>query len=415
MPNSPNVDNIMHKSEDVFIDYITESDEQQALATDDDAAESMYVIGVFLKSGIVSRNGYYYPEEVVKKFVTQINENKDMPITMWTSHFPPDSILYTVGRVENAWYDEDTKTAWFKAKLANTTIGRDVQQLIKGGFVKGVSIRYIPVTYTEDEEMDALVIQDAILLGIDFAGMPSVPMARVHTYTYEEHMKTDADEQWEKFVEMVVHQTLDSVNKEGRRMSEAKDVEVKEQAASPDVVTVSIDDIKKEYEEEMAELKAAFELLGKEKAELEEKNKALEAEIETLNKVVEELKHERDAIEAFVFSNIKQTVLERLGEYKASKTFVEKVTRDIEKIPYPTEGTFEERMEAYKSELENVIESFKAIVDELRKQVTEEKLPKGGSVAVNNEASVITDVRARIKDILIKHEFVIDREGDNNG
>jgi len=396
---------------ETFVDYFENISDNKSLVTEADskAEGSMYVTGVFLKSDIVSANGYYYPEEVVKKFVEQINSS-DMPITMWTSHFVLDSILYTVGKLESAWYDEETQLAWFRAKIANTSIGKDIQMLIKEGFVKGVSIRYIPLDYEEMEDQKALRIKDAELLGIDFASNPSVPGASIRVYSYEE--KSDADERWVKFVQEVMTKAIESVNKEGRDMPEKE--EVVDKKASEEVV--SIDSIKKEYEERLAELRATLELLGKEKSDLEDKNKALTEELNKLKESFEALKEELKLTEKIVFDNVKKAVLENLGEYKASKTFVEKISKDIEKIPYPEEGTLEERLDAYKSELESIVDSFKIIIEELKKQVTSEKLPKGGSVKVGeNISDPESNIRSQIRDILSKHEFVVDKEGDTNG
>jgi len=403
---------------ETFVDYFESVSNDKSLITEADnkTEETMYVTGVFLKSGIVSANGYYYPEEVVKKFVEQINSS-NMPITMWTSHFAPDSILYTVGKLESAWYDEETQLAWFKAKIANTSIGKDVQMLIKEGFVKGVSIRYIPLDYEEmdTEEQKALKIKDGMLLGIDFASNPSVPGASVRVYSYEEKSQEDADEKWVKFVREVITKAVEGVNKEGRDMPEKEEVvESVDEKASEEVV--SIDSVKKEYEEKLAELRAALELLGKEKSDLEEENKALTDELNKLKESFEALKEELKLTEKVVFDNVKKAILESLGEYKASKTFVDKISRDIEKIPYPEEGTLEERLEAYKSELESIVDSFKIIIEELKKQVTSEKLPKGGSVKVGeNVSDPESNIRSQIRDILSKHEFVVDKEGDTNG
>lgn len=403
---------------ETFVDYFESVSNDKSLITEADnkTEETMYVTGVFLKSGIVSANGYYYPEEVVKKFVEQINSS-NMPITMWTSHFAPDSILYTVGKLESAWYDEETQLAWFKAKIANTSIGKDVQMLIKEGFVKGVSIRYIPLDYEEmdTEEQKALKIKDGMLLGIDFASNPSVPGASVRVYSYEEKTQEDADEKWVKFVREVITKAVEGVNKEGRDMPEKEEVvESVDEKASEEVV--SIDSVKKEYEEKLAELRAALELLGKEKSDLEEENKALTDELNKLKESFEALKEELKLTEKVVFDNVKKAILESLGEYKASKTFVDKISRDIEKIPYPEEGTLEERLEAYKSELESIVDSFKIIIEELKKQVTSEKLPKGGSVKVGeNVSDPESNIRSQIRDILSKHEFVVDKEGDTNG
>lgn len=393
---------------ETFVDYFEDISDDKSLVmeTDNKSEESMYVIGVFLKSGIVSANGYYYPEEVVRKFIEQINSS-NMPITMWTSHFAPDSILYTVGKIESAWYDEEAKLAWFKAKVANTSIGKDVQMLIKEGFVKGVSIRYIPLDYEEIdiEEQKALKIKDGMLLGIDFASNPSVPGAGVRTYSYEEELKNDVDERWVNFVQEVITKAVKDVNKEGRDMAEKKSVDEKVSEEK-----VSIDDIKNEYEEKLAELRATLELLGKEKSDLEDKNKALTDELNKLKESFEALKEELKLTEKVVFDNVKKAILESLGEYKASKTFVDKISRDIDRIPYPEEGSLDERLEAYRSELESVVDSFKIIIEELKKQVTSEKLPKGGSVKVSENASDLEDnIKLRIKDILSEHEFVIDK------
>ncbi|MCD6340772.1 MAG: hypothetical protein J7L51_02335, partial [Desulfurococcales archaeon] len=98
------------------------------------------VRGVFLRGDLLSLNGNFYPENVVKQFIEQINKQEFL-ITMMPSHYGM-SVLDIVAKVTKAWYDDKSKEAWFEAELANTDKAQELKKLIQQRFVKYVSVLY---------------------------------------------------------------------------------------------------------------------------------------------------------------------------------------------------------------------------------------------------------------------------------
>ena len=149
---------------------------------------SNIIKGVFLKSNTISRNGRFYSEKIVKDFINQINAGKEI-ITMWTNHYPMDETLATVGKVLEAWYEEKTGLAWFKAKVASTSAGKDIISLLKDKFIEGVSIRYYPIEVKEAQIQDKMYfnVLKGELFGIDFvATRTGVPVAKIRSISSEE-------------------------------------------------------------------------------------------------------------------------------------------------------------------------------------------------------------------------------------
>ncbi|MBI3948029.1 MAG: hypothetical protein HY321_19085 [Armatimonadetes bacterium] len=131
--------------------------------------------GTALVQGALSRNGRYYPPEVVASAAAQAGET---PLTVYARHRDAlEGAGLPVGRVDRLYLDG--RELKYEARLAPTRLGRDLQALIEGGFVVGASIRAFPYSSRRARWGDREVewIDSLTLRGIDFTDDPGVPEA----------------------------------------------------------------------------------------------------------------------------------------------------------------------------------------------------------------------------------------------
>lgn len=131
--------------------------------------------GTALVQGGLSRNGRYYPPEVVARVAAQTPET---PLTVYARHRDAlEGAGLPVGRVDRLYLDG--RQLKYEATLAPTRLGRDLQALIEGGFVVAASIRAFPYTSRRARWGDREVewVESLTLRGIDFTDDPGVPEA----------------------------------------------------------------------------------------------------------------------------------------------------------------------------------------------------------------------------------------------
>lgn len=139
------------------------------------AGEPFRFRGTALVQGAVSRNGRYYPPEVVAETARQA---EGVTLTVYPRHREAvEGSGLPVGRVERLYLEGPELK--YEAVLAETRLGRDLQALIEGGFLVGASIRACPyashrarVAGRDVECVDALTLR-----GIDFTDDPGIPQA----------------------------------------------------------------------------------------------------------------------------------------------------------------------------------------------------------------------------------------------
>lgn len=138
------------------------------------------VRGIFMKKNSLSRNGRYYSDKIVESTVesmSNIIEGKgSYPISMMADHpgVASNKTLSTIGKITNVFLDGDN--AVLEAEIANTSLGKDVQELIRGGFVEGLSIRATNGKFKKRYIDDKLVndVLEMEIKGVDLVVNPGV-------------------------------------------------------------------------------------------------------------------------------------------------------------------------------------------------------------------------------------------------
>lgn len=130
--------------------------------------------GTALVGGGLSRNGRYYPPQVVAAAAC----GAVLPLTLYARH--RDAVEGTglpVGRVDRLYLEGAALK--YEATLAPTRLGRDLRALIEGGFVVGASIRASPYSSRRVRLADREIewVDSLTLRGIDFTDDPGVPEA----------------------------------------------------------------------------------------------------------------------------------------------------------------------------------------------------------------------------------------------
>jgi len=171
----------------------------------------LFFEGTALVDNVLSHNGYFYSAE----FNDLCMENTNLwmaegnPVTMYTRHskatgdFLGGGEGIPVGCVAEPLYREGN-TIRYKAMIAPTSEGRDMQTLIREGIVKPTSIR----TYTYSakpasiEGEDVMWLTDGRIEGIDFCERPGIEGAGVKRIfeeapPYAEPQGKEADMDWE--------------------------------------------------------------------------------------------------------------------------------------------------------------------------------------------------------------------------
>ncbi len=138
------------------------------------------VRGVFMKKNTLSRNCRYYSDKIVEstvKIMSEIIEGRGAyPISMMADHpgVASNKTLSTIGKITKVYLDGDN--AVLEAEIANTSLGKDVQELIRGSFVEGLSIRATNGKFKKKYIGDKLVndVLEMEIKGVDLVVNPGV-------------------------------------------------------------------------------------------------------------------------------------------------------------------------------------------------------------------------------------------------
>lgn len=141
--------------------------------------------GIAMIKNSISGNGRRYGGELVEntvKAIKAILENQgSYPLSVMADH--PGAVsnktLTTVGKITDIYMDGDN--AIIEAEIANTSVGKDVQELIRGKFVEGLSIRASKAKM-RTVNIDGQIVKDVLemeLNGVDLVTNPGVKGARV--------------------------------------------------------------------------------------------------------------------------------------------------------------------------------------------------------------------------------------------
>jgi hypothetical protein len=143
------------------------------------------ISGTMLVPG-VSLNGRLYTRDMIAKAVTRARERlaaDESPLTMLTHHQALDDSTRIVGRLTDVTLDESTGAAKYRAEIADTANGQTIAALVKGGYLRNVSIRgyflgEVKRVVADDGQM-AETADDLEIDGLDYTKTPGVIGATV--------------------------------------------------------------------------------------------------------------------------------------------------------------------------------------------------------------------------------------------
>ena len=360
---------------------------------------SNIIKGVFLKSNTISKNGRFYSEKIVKDFINQINAGKEI-ITMWTNHYPMDETLATVGKVLEAWYEEKTGLAWFKAKVASTSAGKDIISLLKDKFIEGVSIRYYPIEVKEAQIQDKMYfnVLKGELFGIDFvATRTGVPVAKIRSISSEELEEFERafngeEEREMPDLEKEVKETDKEVltDKEEATKDKVEDkeeekikVEEKPEEKPEDKVETKEDETPKDKEEPESKEEKSEEESKPEEKEDEKKEEPKEESEEKPEAEVEETKPEESVNWEDKYTALKANVKVLVGKLAEShkqsavsifdpikeKKIYKKIMAEIDAITVADSDDVETIVNKYKESIDGVVAGYKELLEELESNI----------------------------------------------
>lgn len=161
---------------------------------------------VVMSTEEVNRNGRL----VVSNFIVEYY--KENPVLLDSHRY--DSIEHIVGRVENLKTENGKLTG--EMVFNDQAKGRMAEELIDNGFLKAVSIGYIPVEFTEEETDDGIItiISKAELLELSMVSVPSNRKALL------KKMETMEDKDVEK--------VKDVLKEQGKTLSTTNENDIKE-------------------------------------------------------------------------------------------------------------------------------------------------------------------------------------------
>lgn len=148
--------------------------------------KNMYVEGYAAVFG----NEDSYNDIIVQGAFTKTIQGKEgKRIKLCLQHDMDD----VVGKIEEL--REDEKGLWFKAKISNTTKGKDLAILIEDEAINEISIGYQAVVWEVDEVRGVRLLKEVKLYEVSFVTRAANPQAVVVTTEVKEEAKELTDEQ----------------------------------------------------------------------------------------------------------------------------------------------------------------------------------------------------------------------------
>jgi hypothetical protein len=150
-----------------------------------EAGKPFKIKGIAMIKNSLSANGKFYSDKLVEGIVSKISgiieSNGSFPLSMMADHpgIVSNQTLSTVGKITAMYLEGDN--AIIESEIANTSVGKDVQELIRGKFVEGLSIRASNGKFIERYIGDRLVndVIEMDLKGVDLVVNPGVHGAKV--------------------------------------------------------------------------------------------------------------------------------------------------------------------------------------------------------------------------------------------
>jgi hypothetical protein len=320
--------------------------------------------GIAMIKNSLSGNGRHYSDKLVDATVQNvkslIEQNGSYPLTVMADHpgITSNKTLSTVGKITDMYLEGDN--AIIEAEIANTSVGKDVQELIRGKFIEGLSIRATKAKMKKMYIGDKMVndVLEMELNGVDLVTNPGVKGARVLDIL-------ESDENSGVFVSIEEEEIIEDTNPGNKEdiMDYSKLTLEELKKHRPDV----IESLKLEHKP-LFEAEVGLNELQESVNNLEEEKNKLEAKIEEADNSSKELQESLDAKE----KELKEAS-EKLEEAQGELTKIEEAKAKAERDTHIAESLSKLKFadsvkDKLKAKLE-VLESIEAIDAKLTEEV----------------------------------------------
>jgi hypothetical protein len=316
--------------------------------------------GIAMIKDSISGNGRRYSGALVESTVNNVKSiieaNGAYPLTVMADHpngFTSNKTLTTVGKITDMYMEGNN--AIIEAEIANTSVGKDVQELIRGKFVEGLSIRASKAKMKK-MNIDGRSVNDVLemeLNGVDLVTNPGVKGARVLDIL-------ESAENSGVFISIAEEEIVDI---EEDKMDYSKITLEELKANRKDLVESLKVEFKPVFESELKvnELQESVDNLTSDKTELQGK-------LDESEKTHKELKESFDAKEAELKEAQKQ--LQEIKEAEeAAKLAEEKAKREKHIAEKVTELKFADSVKAKIKEEVSTLESIEEIDAKIAEKV----------------------------------------------
>jgi hypothetical protein len=318
--------------------------------------------GIAMIKDSISVNNKRYSGKLVDATVKNIKQilesNGSYPLNVMADHpnaLTSNKTLSTVGKITDIYIEGNN--AIIEAEIANTTIGKDVQELIRGKFVEGLSIRASKAKMKK-MNIDGRSVNDVLemeLMGVDLVTNPGVKGARVldilesadNSGVYisiEEEELVDIEEDKMDYSKIVLEELkknrpdlVESLKTEFKPLYESEEVGLNDLQESVNNLTTEKNDLATKVEEAEKAQKALQESFDTQKGELEEAQKQLkeikDAE-EAAQKAAEKAKldaHITESVSALKFADsVKAKIKEKVSVLESVEEVDAKIKEEVE-------------------------------------------------------------------------------------
>ena len=139
-----------------------------------------YIEGIFMQSDVVNRNRRLYPDAIMEREVESYKQNYVATKRAVGELSHPDNIEINLDKITHLTesISKEGKNYIGRAKILNTTAGKEVKALLEGGVQLGVSSRALGSVKLNEMGINE-VQKDFSLRAIDIVFHPSAPDALV--------------------------------------------------------------------------------------------------------------------------------------------------------------------------------------------------------------------------------------------
>lgn len=339
--------------------------------------------GIAMKKNVTSKNDFHYSGKLVESIVSKVSDyiaqNGSYPISMMADHptSGTNKTLSTIGKITSI--NIEGNNAVIEAEIANTSVGKDVQELLRGKFVEGLSIRGANAKF-QKVNIGGKMVKDVLemdLKGVDLVVNPGVDGARVTDII--ESDQSDSGNLYISISESEEINSKDNIDEEESKL-DIKELKLK----FPELVESLKAEFKQLFESESqaTELQESFDTVSKEKTAIEVKLtesektvKAFEASEAVLTTKLEEAEGKLKTIEE---SNAKVLRDAHIDTALAKLKFAESIKTRLKAKVEVLEST---------EEIDKVLEAEVDFLNTAISAATGIKLPGKGKTAENETKS----------------------------